>query len=480
MNYTDIVICILPKIDPDAPTVGPAILKSHLQSAGFSCKVLDFNIELYRYLEKKNKHNFYYFEDDFLFSSNNTKVSEDFEKFFKAHKKIFYKWVKKLKSFNPKYIGLSLLSRYSQAVAIKLSEIIRQEMPNVKMVWGGTQVTNKTKQIKDAGLCDYYILGDGEFPIVELLKNNLNFPGINGEEFFQVEDFDTVMFPNYDDIEWENYQNLNDEEVIYITGSRGCVKRCTFCSVPYLWPKYKFRSGINIANEIIYVKKKYNRKTFKFTDSLINGSMKAFRDLLTTLINYRQIDNNWDWMSQWIIRSPRQSPEEDYMLMKKSGCVHLDVGVESFSESMRWHMGKKFTDEEMWFCFDMLKKYKIQYTMLLITGYPTETEEDHKNTLVMMEKLYKNNYVIDVDTGKKLINFSFTPMLLDGPIYDMVKDELDFFNSERDWKYKENSTTRRIKNYHEILSFLETLNKEQNSWLQKKDLNLYTRETKND
>ena len=82
---TDIVICILPKIDPDAPTVGPAILKSHLEQEGFSCTVLDFNIELYRYLEQFNKHNYYYFDNDFLFSSNNEKVNDEFHDFFNSN-----------------------------------------------------------------------------------------------------------------------------------------------------------------------------------------------------------------------------------------------------------------------------------------------------------------------------------------------------------------------------------------------------------
>lgn len=469
----DIVICILPKIDPDAPTVGPAILKSHLEQEGFTCKVLDFNIELFRYLEKYKTHNFYYFENDFLFSSNTEKINEEFDKFFLKYYRIFYRWINKLKKLNPRYIGLSLLSRYSQSVAIKLSELIRIYLPNTIIVWGGAQVTDETVVIKENALCDYYILGDGEFTIVELLKQNYTAPGINSDKFAQVNNFDLVMLPNYDDIKWDLYQDINDHKPVYITGSRGCVKRCTFCSVPYLWPEYKFRNGISIANEIIHIKQKYDRKTFKFTDSLINGSMKSFRDLLDTLIEYRKTDSDWNWMSQWIIRSPRQSPEEDYKKMKASGCLELDVGVESFSQPVRWHLGKKFTDEEMWFCFDMLKKYKIRYTMLLITGYPTETHEDHLHTIATIKKLFEDNYAKDSQNGNKLITFSFTPMLLDGPIYNMIKKDLVYFNNERDWKYKENDTETRIKNYNELLNLVEKLHHEKSSWLQQKDMNLY-------
>jgi hypothetical protein len=34
---TDIVISIVPKIDPYAPTVGPAALKAHLQAEEYKC-----------------------------------------------------------------------------------------------------------------------------------------------------------------------------------------------------------------------------------------------------------------------------------------------------------------------------------------------------------------------------------------------------------------------------------------------------------
>jgi radical SAM superfamily enzyme YgiQ (UPF0313 family) len=476
---TDIVICILPKIDPDAPTVGPAILKSHLESHGFRTTVLDFNIELYRYLERFKKHDYYYFDDDFLFSSDNECVNDEFHEFFTKYSRIFYKWIAVLRRTNPKYIGLSLLSRYSQSVAIKLSELIRRYLPDTIIVWGGAQVSHKTSIIKEHNLCDYYILGDGEFTIVELLKQNYNATGINSNTFAQVNNFDAVMMPNYDDIKWDLYQDLNEHKPVYITGSRGCVKRCTFCNVPDIWPEYKFRSGKSIANEIIHIKQKYDRKTFKFTDSLINGSMKSFRDLLDTLIEYRSTDDDWHWISQWIIRSPRQSPEEDYKKMKASGCLMLDVGVESFSQSVRWHLGKKFTDEEMWFCFDMLKKYQIQYTMLLITGYPTETKEDHLHTLAVIERLFAEGYARDPESGMKLITFNFTPMLLGGPILDMIEKDLDYFNNERDWKYKENDTSSRVRNYKEVLSLVETLHNEKSDWLQTKDMNLYIENLKN-
>jgi radical SAM superfamily enzyme YgiQ (UPF0313 family) len=284
-----------------------------------------------------------------------------------------------------------------------------------------------------------------------------------------------LLIPNYDDIDWGRYKSL-DFKTIYITGSRGCVKRCTFCNVYEIWPEYKFRSAESITNEIVYLTKKYHRRTFKFTDSLINGSMKAYRQLLLNLIEHKKEYPEFIWKSQWIIRSKTQSPEQDYELMSNSGCDDLEIGLESFSEDIRFHMGKKFTNEDMWWCLDMLKKYNIPATLLMITGYPIETEKHHKHTLKLIKKLYQEGYVKN-SSGKTMIFFSFTPMLLSNTIYDMYKNELDYYHNEIEWKYKDNTREVRLRRYAEILNLISKLEKKKTAWSQRKYLNLYKKNT---
>lgn len=475
---TDIVICVMPKILPDAPTVGPALLKAHLESEGFSCTVLDFNIELYNFLKAKDQHVKYYFDDDSIFSTRDDVITEEFENFYLENKLVFDNFIEKLKDINPKFIGLSLLSRWSQAASIKLSSLIRKEIPDAIIVWGGSQIaTNHTEfvKIKEAGYLDYFINGDGEFTIIELLKGNTEHKGINSPHPTQVLNLDSVLIPDYSDINWSKYKSI-DNKTIYITGSRGCVKRCTFCNVYEIWPEYKFRSAESITNEIVYLTEKYDRRTFKFTDSLINGSMKAYRQLLLNLKDHKQKYPDFVWKSQWIIRSKTQSPEEDYQLMAESGCEDLEIGMESFNQDVRYHMGKKFTDEDMWWCLDILQKYEIPATLLMITGYPIETEEHHKKTLKLIKYLYKNNYVKNKN-GKRMIYFSFTPMLLSGTLYDMFVDKLDYYNNEIDWKYQNNTREVRVRRYEEILNLIERLEKRESGWSQVKYLKMYKKKS---
>jgi hypothetical protein len=56
----------------------------------------------------------------------------------------------------------------------------------------------------------------------------------------------------------------------------------------------------------------------------------------------------------------------------------------------------------------------------------------------------------------------------------MIETDMDYYNNQRDWKYKDNDTATRIKNYNELLTLVETLQNEKASWMQHKELkNLY-------
>ena len=98
----DMLICIIPKINPDAPTVGPAVLKATLQKAGYSCTVLDLNIDMFREFEKHGDKE-YFFENDRVF-----KQDIDDNDFFRndlllKYEYVIDRWMEEFKNINPVY-----------------------------------------------------------------------------------------------------------------------------------------------------------------------------------------------------------------------------------------------------------------------------------------------------------------------------------------------------------------------------------------
>jgi radical SAM superfamily enzyme YgiQ (UPF0313 family) len=163
--------------------------------------------------------------------------------------------------------------------------------------------------------------------------------------------------------------------------------------------------------------------------------------------------------------------------MKKSGCVWLEIGLESFSQEVRFHMGKKFTDEDMWWCLEQLNKYEIPHILLMITGYPTETEEDHQTTLRSVKKIFELGW-------NKYTHFSFgnTLMLSDAqPLYKLIEDDLEYFNSNVDWKYKDNDFETRNRRFNEVNSLVRELkNKKELSWMNQRAVDNHNKRLENE
>ena len=173
-----------------------------------------------------------------------------------------------------------------------------------------------------------------------------------------------------------------------ITGSRGCVRKCTFCDVKHYWPSFRYRSGKEIAEEMAQLFYQHGYKTFGFTDSLINGSLKAFRELCAEL---KGANIPTTWNGQFICRSEKQMPESLWADMAAAGCTDVNIGVESGSEQVRNHMKKKFSNDDMYYTFTMATKFKIQVVFNIIVGYPTETEENFEDTLTLLRWISELN-----------------------------------------------------------------------------------------
>lgn len=459
----DILLCVMPLVEVDAPTAGPGVLKAHLLQEGYNAEVIDLNIKLYRGLEKKGTAQKYYYEDSVFFSNQPSgPLNQEYEDFYLENKEIFLEWIEIFKQKNPKWIGMSLLSAFSLGTSIKLAQLIREHMPSVKIVWGGTNVQHEGFfSPVQTGLIDYFIKGDAERSLIELLKGNVKYKGINKIDIFdELIPFDLSLPPNYDDINWDEYQKIWANKPAYVTASRGCVRRCTFCNDYKIWPTYRFKSAKNIAEQIDILKEKYGRNTFLFTDSLLNGSIKNFRETLIELkkVKEKHHPKIFNWSSHMIVRPKHQMPEDDYKLMAESGCEEAVIGVESFSENVRYHMGKKFTNEDIWFTFEMLDKYNIRNQILILVGYATETEEDHQENLRAIDKVYELGYghTRSKMYGDRLLRWTFGNSLLLNEkhnLFDMIKDDPSWeWTSAMDWKYKDNNMSTRLRRWKESIA----------------------------
>ena len=430
----DIVICILPKIEPRAPSVGPSILKSHCIAAGFSCKVIDFNIELYNSIPTDMQSIWH--SNDSVFDN----MHEWLPLYANTFKSKFEQFADRLIAENSTWIGLSVFSTKSMLPAIEMIKLIKYKNPKQKIVVGGAGIYNDIHTLTAAG-ADHWIVGDAEESIIELLKGNMSFKGIDNTQPYQIDDLDSASIPDYDDIDFSQYTE-SDVRQVYITASRGCIRDCTFCDVASMWPKFRFRSSANVVEEIIQLRQRYGIENFYFTDSLINGGVKIFRDMCAALARYRQeTGDHWTLGSQFICRSAEQMPPNDYDLMKAAGFSWVAIGIESASQAVRDHMRKGFNNEDMWYTFDQLHRVGINLNILLIAGYLTETKADFDETLEMIHRLSRDEYLSNVDA----INVFEAIIFKKTPSYDISK-QLGVIDIDNDtWHLPDNTNNLRVR-----------------------------------
>jgi len=388
----DLVLCNIPFMSVAYAPAGTSLLKACVQKAGFSCKVIDYNIKFW---DKQTDHNLISeLENYFTINSDVSKEALDIIDDF--YNNIVYE----LCELAPTWIGFSVFTFQCQRATIEICKRLRTKYKG-KIMIGGAGISTRgiassqadfAEKLLNENLIDSYIKGDGDIALVELLKRNYDYAGINGNLYKGVDNLDDIPYPDWSDVIDLPYR-YHDEKLLPITGSRGCVRHCSFCDIHQFWLKFKFRSGKNIAAEMIRNYKEHNIKTFYFMDSLINGSMKAFRELCQTLCDYYNKNNLPDkfftWGGQFIVRSKEQMTPADFDLASKSGCNNLCWGVESGSEQVREHMQKGFSNNDLNYCMEQIHRVKMRCYFFIIVGYPTEREKDFQDTIDMFTRFQK-------------------------------------------------------------------------------------------
>ena len=407
----DIVIISVPGVTRKTPQAAPALLKASVESAGFTCRTVDFNLRFYQEVEDRDAL------EGYFSTGLNTEQQE-------RATALVHDWAQYLIEMRPRFVGISVFTYQNRVASELFCRQLKQLAPDIKIVLGGQGlsegglqgVSSYGKQLFDQDLCDHWIRSEGEVSLVELLKNNVTYPGIDSDTFQQIDDLDSIPFPNYDDYELELYETRS----LPITGSRGCVRSCSFCDIHEHW-KYRFRTGQNMADEVLYLNERYAVTQFNFSDSLINGNLKEFKKFTKIIAEHNRQRSEEDrlyWGSQFIIRPPSQVDEQYWQDIADSGGRGLAIGVETGSDSVRTHMNKKFSNADLDYTMEMLDKYNITCIFLMIVGYPTETEEDFQDTLNMFTRYQRYTHII------KGTNIGSTLGILPGtPLFNSAEQE---------------------------------------------------------
>ena len=486
MTKLDILFVTTPLLDLSYPPAAPAVLQSIVRTNGKTCNFFDTNLYLFNDVCGRDGAQFEQISNKFITPvidsiPDNAADRDIVDLFFDEdnfHGKYFIRrWldevVAKIIEYNAEWIGISVFSYFSQRTSFLIAYELKKHNPDCKIVIGGkgstvalfgpdnTAFTQRLSHLFTANqrdeigsnfydvmlglkLCDLAVRGEGENSIMEIwnpkLESELNNKPINfirGKiEELVMED---VPFVDYDNYKLDEYRYITGNKILAITGSKGCVRSCTFCDIGVIWPRFKHRGGKHIAAEMIHLYKKYNVKKFFLTDSLVNGSKSAFKDFVDSLSDAMLKENITDltWHGQYITRPIKQVDQGIYAAMANSGAEGLTIGVETGSDAVRDHMAKKFSSSDLDHELEQFSIHGLDAVLLFFSSYPTETWKDFLDTMHMWiryQKFAADRTMYKMTLGQPYTHHADTPLWL-------MQDEIELSvdpSSDILWLLKDN------------------------------------------
>ncbi len=189
----------------------------------------------------------------------------------------------------------------------------------------------------------------------------------------------------------------------FVSITRGCDNMCTFCVVPFTRGRERSRDPQSILEEVQdLVSKGYKEVTLlgQNVDSYLwyGGGLKkdfekASEMAKATAVNFAQLmDMVATAHPKLRIRFSTSNPQDmtldviEAMAKHKNICNYIHLPVQSGSDRILKLMNRQHTAAEYRTLIDDIKRMipDIGISQDMITGFPTETEEDHQDTLALM------------------------------------------------------------------------------------------------
>lgn len=293
----------------------------------------------------------------------------------------------------------SIREKAEQTVRMRLSQFKKQKESNPSLtvgVLGCMAERLKTKFLEEEQLVDLVVGPDAYRDLPNLLKET-----DSGRDAINV-----ILSKE------ETYADINPVRLggngvtAFVTITRGCDNMCTFCVVPFTRGRERSRDPHSILEEC---KELWNNGYKEITllgqnvDSYLwygGGPKKDFNKATeiqkATAVNFANLlEQVAKAVPHMRIRFATSNPQDmsldvfRMMAKYKNICKYVHLPVQSGSNNMLKAMNRQHTREEY---LDLIREAKkivpeIAFSQDMISGFCGETEQDHQDTLSLMEEV---------------------------------------------------------------------------------------------
>lgn len=334
--------------------------------------------------------------------------------FFEREKeRVFRETVERVTALRPPLVGLSGFTEDYWNL-VKLAAEIKRRI-HAKIIAGGVHATISPEDffIKEDSPFDAAVVGDGEEPLTNIIEAEKNgapswekIGGLvfrNGKSIIRTKP--QSVFPSLHNMPIHPYHKLDMNfylqpqqfllRSIYLSGihiftARGCPYGCTFCANSR--KQVRYRPIDSVIEEIKYLKEKYDIDGFYIHDDTFTIKSNRVIEFCEKLMDLKY---QFVWGMEGRVN---QFPDKVFRVLKRSGCIQIDLGVESGSQESLDRMKKGITVRDTEQIFHRCRSEKIRTYANILINTPEETEEDVRKTIQLMEKIKATVYGICVTT----------------------------------------------------------------------------------
>ncbi len=274
--------------------------------------------------------------------------------------------IRKILEGGPDIVGFSCMFKDQIYPSLMLAEKIKSERPGVRVIFGGSSVPER---VKKSEFVDDVIYGEGEERLLGIVQLKVPFVVVgDNDTFADFSDFDLNKYPT-------------PEPVVPLLTSRGCYwRKCAFCVHHSIYgDKFRTREIGEVIDEIEYHVKNGIRH-FMFVDEMISPK-RLWK--LGIAIQRRGLDIAYSVMA----KPSADFSDEAFEQMAASGCKYVMWGMESGCQRILNLMRKGTDVGSIEQSLKRAANAGVKNHVFMMAGFPTETEEEYRETLGLLYKL---------------------------------------------------------------------------------------------
>jgi radical SAM superfamily enzyme YgiQ (UPF0313 family) len=282
-------------------------------------------------------------------------------------------------------LGVGVLTGTPIADALAITETVRAQRPDCRIVWGGWHPSLfPAETLGEAGV-DAVVVGQGELALAEIVERfaaGERHVGVVTQRAVDINDFPEH---DYSLIDVQGHFALKRERQLDYITSQGCRFRCAFCADPTVYGRSWFGlEPIRVGTELQQL-----WTTYRFTDiGFQDETFFTHTDRVAAIADeILRRDLDFTWMATMRADQGARLDERVLAACQHAGLRRVMVGLESGSQAMLDWMKKDVKLEQVFVSAEKCRRHGVAVLFNLIVGFPDEPPESIAATLNVAKTL---------------------------------------------------------------------------------------------